>query len=380
MRTGSPTVLRTLNERAALELLLRYGSLTRAELETHTGLSKASAAEVLRRLEKGGLARKGGHKPGPAGPAAQLWVLDGGAAHVAGVDLTADAVEVAVADLAGTVCATHRATASGSMTDGDGLGFIAGALAHAAAEAGTEVAELDSIVVGVPGVVEPGGERLSQAVQLSGWPHLGDLTGLGARLGQDRVRLENDVNLVTIRELSLREQDSFVLFWLGGGVGAGAVLNGALWRGASGRGGEIGSVVVPDPVTRGRLHGQEGGLLGDLLGVLPLAALADAHGHTLAAPGDVVALLAGGDAHPAFLADVAARVSSGSSRPSACLTPGSWCSAGRCAPRRASRCARSCPNGWHARAWPPCRSWAAPARRAPWTTLCSKAPSTTPCT
>ncbi|MEU7002929.1 ROK family protein [Nonomuraea sp. NPDC046570] len=321
MRTGNPTVLRTLNERAALELLLRHGSLTRAELETHTGLSKASAAEVLRRLEKGRLARKGGHRPGPAGPAAQVWVLEGTAARVAGVDLTARSVEIAVADLTGAVVGPYRAQAPDEGRDA--AEFLAGALGAAARDAGVDLDDLDQIVVGVPGVVDPGGERLRQAVQLSGWSHLDDLTGLRERLGPERVRLENDVNLVTIQELALREQSTFVLFWLGGGVGAGAVLDGRLWRGATGRGGEIGSVVVPDPVGRGRVYGPGGGPLGALLGAGPLADLAAAHGlttePTLAA---VAETLCGAAAHPDFLADVAARVALGVIAAVGVLDPG----------------------------------------------------------
>ncbi|MFI6816422.1 ROK family transcriptional regulator [Nonomuraea sp. NPDC050328] len=308
MSTGNPTVFRTLNERAALELLLRHGTLTRAELELHTGLSKASAAEVLRRLENGGLARKAGTKPGNAGPAAQMWELEGGAALVAGADLTADAVEVAVADLTGTVLGRHRAQAPGPGADA--VEFLTAAVAAAAAEAGLGFDDLDQIVLGVPGIVESGGQRLSQAVQLSGWSHLDDLADLRDALGAERFRLENDVNLVAIRELADREGQSFVLLWIGGGVGAGAVLDGSLWRGVTGRGGEVGSVIVPDPVGRGRLYGPEGGPLGALLGAAPLAALAAAHGlsATPAASLAEVAALLREDSTESFLDDVAARV------------------------------------------------------------------------
>ncbi|MFI6485845.1 ROK family transcriptional regulator [Nonomuraea sp. NPDC050663] len=276
MSTGNQTVFRTLNERAALELLLRHGTLTRAELEFHTGLSKASAAEVLRRLENGRLARKAGTKPGNAGPAAQQWELDGSAAWVAGVDLTARAVDVTVADLSGRARGDHRAQAPGEGADA--VEFLTSAVEAAAHSAGVGLEQLDQIVLGVPGIVDAGGERLRQAVQLSGWSHLDDLGDLRERLGAERFRLENDVNLVAIRELAEHEGSSFVLLWVGSGVGAGAVLDGSLWRGVTGRGGEVGSVIVPDPVSVGRVHGPDGGPVGVLLGAQPLAELARAHG------------------------------------------------------------------------------------------------------
>ncbi|MEU4580235.1 ROK family protein [Nonomuraea sp. ATR24] len=304
MSTGNPTVFRTLNERTALTLLLEHGALTRAELETHTGLSKASAAEVLRRLENSGLARKAGHKPGNAGPAAQMWALDGSAARVAGVDLTTRSIEVSVADLTGRVLGGHRTEATGDARL---------LLEETLAAAGFRLDELDQVVVGVPGIVEAEGRRLRQAVQLAGWTGLDDLPG--------HVRLENDVNLVAIREQQEHQDDSFVLFWVGAGVGAGAVLDGTVWRGVTGRGGEVGSVIVPDPVSKGRVYGHDGGPLGALLGAEPLAALAAAHGVT-AEPTLDGAGRALREADPRFLSDVAARVALGVSAAIGVLDPG----------------------------------------------------------
>ncbi|MFE3454296.1 ROK family protein [Nonomuraea sp. NPDC059194] len=320
MSTGNPTVFRTLNERAALELLLQHGTLTRAELEFHTGLSKASAAEVLRRLENGRLVRKAGTKPGPAGPAAQMWELDGSAAWVAGVDLTARAVEVTVANLIGEVRGGFRAHAPGEGTDA--VEFLTDAVEAAAVDAGIALDDLDQIVLGVPGIVDAEGERLRQAVQLSGWSHLDDLGDLRSRLGGERFRLENDVNLVAIRELEEHRGSSFVLLWVGSGVGAGAVLNGALWRGVTGRGGEVGSVIVPDPVSRGRLYGPDGGPLGALLGTVPLAELAREHGLDVEPTLDAVARLLRAELPTGFLDDVATRVALGVTAAVGVLDPG----------------------------------------------------------
>ncbi|MGW3363258.1 ROK family transcriptional regulator [Streptosporangium canum] len=320
MSTGNPTVFRTLNERAALELLLRHGSLTRAELEFHTGLSKASAAEVLRRLENGRLVRRAGTKSGNAGPAAQLWELNGSAAWVAGLDLTARAVEVSVADLTGEVRGGYQAEAPGEGTDA--VTFLTEAVQAAAHDAGVTLDDLDQIVLGVPGIVDAGGHRLRQAVQLSGWSHLDDLGDLRERLGTERFRLENDVNLVAIRELEEHGGSSFVLFWVGNGVGAGAVLNDALWRGVTGRGGEVGSVIVPDPVSCGRLYGPDGGPLGALLGTAPLAELARAHGLDVEPTLRAVTQFLHTELPAGFLDDVAKRVALGVTAAVGMLDPG----------------------------------------------------------
>ncbi|MEZ0076441.1 ROK family transcriptional regulator [Planotetraspora sp. GP83] len=300
MPAGSPRFLRTLNERATLELLLGRGPLTRGELESLTGLSKAATAEVLRRLESARLVRKGGRKPGSAGPAAHMWTLDGSSSYVAGVDVTPSALDVAVADLTGEIVGERRIPTPEPY---DAIETLSAALTDATTAAGIQVSDLDRITIGMPGVVDVNGDRLASAIQVPSWSDVHPLGPLRAALGNDRVHMENDVNLVAVEEMvkgAAVGAESFVLFWLGQGIGAGVVLKGSLWRGASGRSGEIGSVVVPDPVEVGRVFGPEGGPLDQILGAEAVAALAQAHG--LGADDAIT----GG--HPAFLADLAARV------------------------------------------------------------------------
>jgi DNA-binding MarR family transcriptional regulator len=55
---GTPRLLRALNDRAALELLLTKGPLTRAQLGEMTGLSKVTASQLVERLEERGLVRR----------------------------------------------------------------------------------------------------------------------------------------------------------------------------------------------------------------------------------------------------------------------------------------------------------------------------------
>ncbi|MFO7251600.1 MAG: ROK family transcriptional regulator, partial [Actinomycetes bacterium] len=49
-RPGVPRLLREINDRAALELLLTSGPLTRGQIGEATGLSKVTASQTLARL------------------------------------------------------------------------------------------------------------------------------------------------------------------------------------------------------------------------------------------------------------------------------------------------------------------------------------------
>src|SRR5215207_4983794 len=98
---GTPRVLRAMNDRAALDLLLEHGPLSRTQLGELTGLSKPTAAQLLTRLADAGLVITSGNTSGGPGPRAQLYAVNPDAAHVAALDVTPTRILAAVADLTG---------------------------------------------------------------------------------------------------------------------------------------------------------------------------------------------------------------------------------------------------------------------------------------
>src|SRR5258705_13968621 len=83
---GTPRLLRALNDRAALELLLSRGPLTRAQLGELTGLSKVTASQLVERLEERGLVARVGEQAGGRGPNAQMYAVVPATAYVVGVE------------------------------------------------------------------------------------------------------------------------------------------------------------------------------------------------------------------------------------------------------------------------------------------------------
>jgi predicted NBD/HSP70 family sugar kinase len=110
---------------------------------------------------------------------------------------------------------------------------------------GLQAASLQSVGVGVPGLVDPDGGSVIHAVNL-------DIDGtpaplakmLSVRLGGPPVHVENDVNVAAVgaaHVLDVVDEDLAYLA-LGTGVAAGIVLDGRLRRGHHGVAGEIGHV------------------------------------------------------------------------------------------------------------------------------------------
>src|SRR5579871_4783436 len=100
-KPGTPSLLRELNDRAALELLLAEGPLTRAQLSERTGVSKVTVSQMLARLEERALVMIAGEQAGGRGPNAALYSVVPSSAYVAGLYVDFDLVSAAVSDVTG---------------------------------------------------------------------------------------------------------------------------------------------------------------------------------------------------------------------------------------------------------------------------------------
>ncbi|MFB9928359.1 ROK family transcriptional regulator [Amycolatopsis halotolerans] len=314
MRAGSPRTLREMNDRAAIEALLRNGPLTRAELEAAIGLSKPATAQLLTRLEQDNLVGKAGERAGGGrGPRAQLWAVNGGLAHVAAVDLTPRVADFVVADVAGAVLAEYRVqlpVAEGA----DVVGSFGQALRRVTKAAGMQLDDLANVVIGAQGAFDPRTGLLSSAPHIPGWLGFDVPARLSDELGVT-VKIENDVNLVAVEEMTVgnaQDVDDFVLVWLSEGVGGAVVIGRRLLRGATGGGGEIDWMRVPDPATvdTGDSWPSAGARFGNLVDSSAITRLAKAHGISADSGWDAVAQ-ARHTAHQGFLDDLARRVASG---------------------------------------------------------------------
>jgi predicted NBD/HSP70 family sugar kinase len=323
-RPGTPRLLRELNDRAALELLLTEGPLTRAQLGEHTGLSKVTASQLLTRLQERGLVRVAGEQAGGRGPNAAVYAVVPSSAYVAGLHIEADVVSAGVADVTGHVLTEVTVDPNGGD---DPVELVRNTLAAACRSAGVELSQLRASVIGSPGVVDPrtGDPRL--AVNLPAW-HEGVLDALRADLGRP-VTIENDVNLAAIAERAdgaAAEVSDFVFIWLGVGVGLATVLGGRLHRGFTGAAGEIGYLPVPGVPLPEDVWRPYTGSLQSLVGAAAVRQLAerDGFGHRSAAQSvrAAVAALDAGDEHGvAFVGELARRVALGLAAVCAVLDP-----------------------------------------------------------
>lgn len=308
---GTPRLLRALNDRAALELLLARGPLTRAQLGEMTGLSKVTASQLVERLEERGLVRRVGEQAGGRGPNAQLYAVTPGSAYVIGVDVGPDLVVAACADITGAVIG--RVEQSTKDTD-DPVGVVHNAVIQAATRAGTDKSSVRRIVLGTPGMVDPRSGEISFAYDLPRW-HRGLLSDLRRDLSTP-VSFGNDVNLAAVAEAhngAAAGYDDFVLIWISRGVGLATVIDGQLHQGSTGAAGEIGWLPVSGAdVPRNPSRRGVRGAFQSLVSADAVKAIGKKHGFRGAEGADVIrAAVAAGEAGEPVLDELARKLALG---------------------------------------------------------------------
>ncbi|MBT2417151.1 ROK family transcriptional regulator [Streptomyces sp. ISL-22] len=259
---GTPRVLRAMNDRAALDLLLEHGPLSRTRIGKLTGLSKPTASQLLARLEAAGLVLATGTTEGRPGPNAQLYEVNPAAGYAAGLDVTPERILAAIADITGRTVGSYELPTPGRRPAHPVVRQVTDALDGAVKAAGLARDDVHRLVIGTPGAFDPNTGRLRYASHLPGWHTPALLDELAAALPMP-VEYENDVNLVAVAEQRLgaaRGHEDFVLLWNEGGLGAALVLGGRLHRGWTGGAGEVGFLPVPGaPLVRQVTKANSGG-------------------------------------------------------------------------------------------------------------------------
>ena len=228
-----------------LRLLRDDGPVSRAELGEAVQLSRSKLAVELDRLTEIGLvearglaASRGGAPLHRGGLADNLRFL--------GIDIGATSVDVAVTDARMTVLEQVSEPVDVRTGPDNVLAVVLDLVGKLRAE-GAAV-DLHGAGVGVPGPVSfRDGVPVAPPI-MPGWDQFPVRSVLSQHLGCP-VLLDNDVNIMALGEMHAglaRSVDDLLFVKVGTGVGCGIVVDGQVYRGASGSAGDIGHIRVDD--------------------------------------------------------------------------------------------------------------------------------------
>ncbi|CAM5745735.1 ROK family protein [Streptomyces afghaniensis] len=240
-----------------LELVRSRRAVTRGALQQATGLSRATVGQRLDRLFRAGWLREGAGGPvdSPLGGRPSITLeFDDEHAVVLAADLDTRHARAAVLSLSGEILAEH----SGTLVVEDGPDAVLGELGRWFGEllekTGRGAESVCGVGLAVPGPVDTDTGRVVQPPMMPGWDGYDIRSRLARALAEHTgaaavpVLVDNDANLMAYGEQRTNYPDcsAFVLVKVSTGIGAGVVVDGAVFRGIDGGAGDIGHIRVPE--------------------------------------------------------------------------------------------------------------------------------------
>ena len=237
------------NKHAILDLVrFAPGGISRVELAQQLGLTRAAVTSIVDDLIQSGLVHETRSRTSTSGRPPILLEIDASRGYVAGLDFGATHLNVLIANFGAQVIAEKEIYLDIAQGPQACLEQAHQLLDSVLAGAGLGFSNLSAIGVGVPGpIVTEAGMVIAPPI-MPGW----DQYPIRSTL-EDRwhcpISLNNDAELGALGEWAYgadRGVNNLAYIKIGTGVGAGLLIEGQIYRGASGSAGEIGHITIEE--------------------------------------------------------------------------------------------------------------------------------------
>ncbi len=252
-------VMRSINRSAILEIIRREGPISRTLIAEKLNVSPATVMRIVDDLIQEDLVREQGQKEWSGGRRRSLVEFNSEGQVVIGIDMGGTKMFGAIADLGGKVL--EEVEISRHRTYGEETyRRLVEQIEKLLSSPILKKRKLRGIGVGVPGVTlhKEGIVVWAPSLQWRNYP----LKSLLSERYHLPITVDNDVNLAAVGELWFgagQNTNNLVLITIGTGIGAGIVIDGALYRGSNESSGEIG-YLMPGQEFLGRCYDNFGAL------------------------------------------------------------------------------------------------------------------------
>ena len=162
-----------------------------------------------------------------------------------GIDVGGTGIQVGVLDQKRTILAESSIATCTSISFAEQVSRITECVLSTAASAGFREEQIESVGVGIPGIANSATGEIIKCTNM-GWNHVPFRNEFIKHLNVP-VFIDNDANVAALAEsvagVSCGSSSS-VFITIGTGIGSGIIINGKIWNGFHGIGGELGHVTL----------------------------------------------------------------------------------------------------------------------------------------
>jgi glucokinase-like ROK family protein len=241
--TITSSAMRDINRSAILEIIRREGPISRTAIAERLDVSLPTVMRIADGLVTEGYVRPQGTTEWSGGRRRPLLEFNSDGYVVLGVDMGGTKMYGAISDLGGNILDEVNIGRHGTSGE-DSFNHLTTLIDKLLASPKVEGRRVRGIGVGAPGITLHKEGIVTWAYTLH-W----DKYPLKAKLAQRYdlpIIVDNDVNLAALGELWFgagQNVQDMILITLGTGIGAGVILDGALYRGSKEASGEIGNMI-----------------------------------------------------------------------------------------------------------------------------------------
>ncbi len=234
-------------EKELVDLVRKHGELTKGDLVAYTDHSRTKITSSVNSLLQKKLILENPASEYTGGRRSKTFSLNGGLGYVAGVDIGATSMDLAVADFSHRILA--RSSEESLVRKGPikVLGRMCSLLEKILRENGLEPANLRGIGIGVPGPVDFSNGMVVSPPIMPGWDRYPVIQTVQQWFPSANVVIDNDVNVMALGEINQgvgQGVNNLIFVKIGTGIGAGIISHGKIYRGSSGCAGDIGHISI----------------------------------------------------------------------------------------------------------------------------------------
>jgi glucokinase-like ROK family protein len=234
-------------EKEIIDLIRTLPGLTMGDLVAYTEYSRTKISGCVDDLIQKKFIIENDETEYSGGRRSRTYSINGRLGFLAGIDIGATSIDIAVADLSQKML--HRRSEPALVREGPIkiLGRVCTLLESMVRDIGFAPEDVLGIGIGVPGPVDfQRGTVISPPI-MPGWDKYPIIQTVSQWFPRANIVVDNDVNVMALGELNAgngKGIENLIFVKIGTGIGAGIICKGEIYRGASGCAGDIGHISV----------------------------------------------------------------------------------------------------------------------------------------